>query len=67
MQIDLITGKHYWYRNKKTSDRIWRIAYIGNDPDDNQWFFSISCPEIKLSKMNIENFDWVEIKEPNRR
>ena len=61
--VRLKTGSHYWWRQKH--ERIWRVCYIGNDPDDNQWLHPIGSPPMKIADMDLSCFDWQEINQPN--
>lgn len=63
--VQLETGSHYWWRHKL--ERIWRVCYIGNDHDDNQWLHPIDSPPTKLADMDLSCFDWQEIKQPNNQ
>ena len=62
--VRLETGSHYWWR--QNHERIWRVCYIGNDPDDNQWLHPIGSPPMKIADMDLSCFDWQEINQPNR-
>ena len=63
--VRLETGSHYWWRQKH--ERIWRVCYIGNDPDDNQWLHPIGSPPMKVADMDLSCFDWQEINQPTLR
>jgi len=60
--FELETGKWYWY--KQISDRTWRICYIGEDPDENQWMFMVDRPAMQLDKIDLDFFDFVNIGPP---
>lgn len=60
--VRLKTGSHYWWRQKH--ERIWRVCYIGNDTDDNQWIHPIGSPPMKIADMDLSCFEWQEINLP---
>lgn len=62
MMKKLQTGKHYWFRDKK--EQIWRIVYVGNDPDNAQWLHFIGSPALEVSRMKLGCFEWKEIPKP---
>lgn len=60
----LITGKFYWFRQKY--ERIWRVGYVGEDPDENQYLYITGLNEPwEVSKMDLEYFTFIEIEKPN--
>ena len=62
--VRLETGSHYWWSQKH--ERIWRVCYIGNDHDDNQWLHPIGSPPTKIANMDLSCFDWQQINQPNQ-
>lgn len=60
--ITLKTGTHYWYRHK--FEQVWRICYIGEDHDHNQYLHPIGSPAMQINDMQLESFDWREIQTP---
>ena len=61
-KFELETGKWYWY--KQIADTTWRICYIGEDPDENQWMFMVDRPATQLDKLDLDFFDFVNIGPP---
>lgn len=59
----LDTGTHYWWRQKW--EKIWRVCYIAEDPDENQWLYPIDMPPMKVSDLTLDCFDWQKIEEPS--
>jgi hypothetical protein len=58
-------GKYYWFRSKdRMIDPVWRVGYVGYDPDEQRWFYMMCCPPIKLSQMRLRDFEFIEIPKP---
>ena len=60
--MKLESGKFYWWRHE--FEKIWRICYIYQDYDDNQWLDSIGWPTTKLSDLDLNCFEFIEIPKP---
>ena len=60
--IELETGTWYWY--KQIADRTWRICYIGEDPDENQWMFTVDRNSVPLEKLDLNFFDFIHVGPP---
>jgi hypothetical protein len=59
----LVTGTHYWFR--QLPDPVWRIGYIGEDPDGKQWLHMIGIDPIKVSYMNLNLFQIKKVSTPD--
>jgi len=53
-------GKYYWAKNKHES--VWRVWYIGLDPDDNKWVHQIDIKPLRLDDMDLSEYDIKEAK-----
>jgi hypothetical protein len=62
METKLETGSYYWQRHPL--ENIWRVGYVGEDPDGEQWWHLVGTDAIPLAQMNLEGFDWVLIRKP---
>lgn len=63
--FSLETGKFYWFRHDV--ENVWRVGYVFQDSDENQWLSVIGISEAWcVSEMNINVFDWVEIEQPEK-
>jgi hypothetical protein len=60
--MTLITGKHYWFRQE--AERIWRVGYVSQDPDKNQYLIVLDCGSWEVAKMDLNCFEWRELPEP---
>ena len=59
---ELKTGHHYWFR--QTVEMIWRVCYIGEDHDGQQWLHAIDREPNKIFLMDLSQFDFVELESP---
>lgn len=56
-------GHFYWFSHKY--ERIWRMCYCMADPDDDLWITILGIKENwKVSNLDIDMFDWVEVYPP---
>ncbi len=60
--FQLETGKWYWY--KQIADRTWRICYIGEDPDEHQWMFTVQNKPVQLDSLDLDFFDFHHVGPP---
>lgn len=59
----LVTGKFYWFR--QIHEKIWRVGYVGEDPDENQYLYVIGISEPWIvSEMELEFFNFIEMETP---
>ena len=60
----LETGQYYWMR--QIHERIWRPAYVAEDPDEAQWLSVLGWEkEMKISEMDLAYFEFVLLKKPD--
>lgn len=64
--MKLKSGCHYWCRDKFPGyTGVWKIAYVGQDPDDNLWFHMLGVQQaIEVSQMKLDRFEFKKIKKP---
>ena len=61
--MKLISGEHYWFQWKV--ENLWRVCYIGEDPDENQYLHHMIGGEPWLvSNMNLSCFEFIKINQP---
>lgn len=61
--MEIITGTHYWFRQHH--EQIWRIGYVGEDPDHQQWLHILGVSQpLFVPDMILSLFDWIEIPKP---
>jgi hypothetical protein len=59
----LVSGKFYWFRQK--IENIWRVGYVGEDPDENQYLHvtGLNVPW-EVNEMDLECFEFVLLESP---
>lgn len=59
----LTTGKFYWFR--QIHELIWRVGYVGEDPDENQYLHIVGLNKPwEVAKMDLAFFNFIEIEKP---
>ena len=61
--MELKTGQHYWFRQK--FEKIWRVCYVGEDPDGGQWLHAIDF-RLEVAKMDPAAFEFTPLDPPAR-
>lgn len=60
---ELKTGKFYWFRHKV--ENIWRVGYVGQDPDENQYLYVTGLDKPwEVDKMDLSYFEFVLLEQP---